>query len=119
MFYDLNMGALRGPKEPEKVLSLVNLARKHADSENYGEHNALLDLVCQRKDTQAERIIWHRSYHTRASNERHLWVSLREWLAENGHPYKEQNNVILDQPVQEEGKVGAQPLGTDSTPRQT
>jgi|GEM_PF-5391409 len=49
-YLDLNSGELYIPREPEKVLALVRLARECADSEDSGAHIAILDLVARPAD---------------------------------------------------------------------
>jgi hypothetical protein len=86
-FLDLNQGPLYAPADVEKIARLVELARKHAVEESYGEHGALLELVARREELDGAVVMWHRSYHVNRGRVPDGWVSLRDWLAENGHAY--------------------------------
>ncbi len=86
-FLDLNQGPLYAPADVEKIIRLVELARKHAVDEAYGEHGALLQLVARRDELDDAMVMWHRPYHVNMGRPSDDWVSLQDWLAENGHPY--------------------------------
>jgi hypothetical protein len=84
-FFDLNQGQINCPPDPPKVYRLVELARLHAESAGYGEHNALLNLVARRDELESPSLYWHRSYHVNASQNPERWISLRDWLKEKGY----------------------------------
>ncbi|MEK7498400.1 MAG: hypothetical protein AAB611_00905 [Patescibacteria group bacterium] len=86
-FFDLNQGVIWASTDPRVVLELVELARRHADSEEYGEHVALYNLVAKRVDLNSTIVHWDRAYYTPARLEPDRWISLGRWLKENGHPY--------------------------------
>lgn len=83
--FDLNMGQIDiNNAEPWRVMRLVTIARHFADDAMYGEHNALLGLVAQRRELEkGGNVYWHRAYHVGANNNP-AWVSLQDWLIENG-----------------------------------
>lgn len=84
-YYDLNSGEIKGKTDPLRVLQLVELASKRTD----GDHNTLLQLIAKRSDVDdadAKYVYWHRSYHIDHKKPGE-WISLREWLEENGVPY--------------------------------
>lgn len=85
-YLDLNQGQLYVVPKAEDVLKLVQLARKHAESESYGEHLAILALVARRFELSEARVSWHRPYHV-SSDDAITWITMREWLKVNGHPY--------------------------------
>ena len=81
-FLDLNQGQFVIEADPKKVMRVVRIARKHADFDGYGEHNAILDLIAhieQIKD--GGQIYWHRPYHVK---DRSGMISMRNWLWWNG-----------------------------------
>lgn len=86
-FLDLNQGPLYAPADVEKIARLVELARKHADDEGYGEHSSLLELVARRDELDGGVVMWHRPYHVNMGRLSDDWVSLHNWLAEKGRPY--------------------------------
>ena len=86
-FLDLNQGPLYAPADVEKISRLVELARKHSVDETYGEHGALLQLVARREEFDGTVVMWHRPYHVNMGCLPDDWVSLHDWLAENGRPY--------------------------------
>ena len=87
--YDGNtVGGFYTGKDPEKILRVVLLIKeKYANPHGYGEHLQLLGLVIERELLTEPYAIWRRAYQTNWHHERHKYVGLREWLAENGHPY--------------------------------
>lgn len=91
-YYDLNYGQIYGSTDPDKVFALVKLARKCASFDGDGEHNALLNLVARKDelgDESSGRVCWHRVYYTNARNEPDAWISLRDFLTNNGHDTSE------------------------------
>jgi hypothetical protein len=88
--FDLNQGTIYACSEAAKVRGLVELARVHAPSSAYGEHHALLGLVARRVDLERFndgrllQLTWHRAYHVGALSDPEAFVSLADWLNEQG-----------------------------------
>jgi hypothetical protein len=83
-FFDLNSGQIYAKQDPESVMGVVRLAREAAHDDMYGDHNALLALVAARSEVNGDRVYWHRPYHVGASDNPAVWISLKDWLTENG-----------------------------------
>lgn len=81
--FDCNqLGCPRTSKRPEKILELILLIReKYSTSEVCGEHLELLGQVVWRENLANSYVRWGRSCYVGGD------ITLREWLAENGHPY--------------------------------
>jgi hypothetical protein len=108
-FFDINAGSYFSADDasPAKLKELVELARKHADDDGYGDHHALLNLVANREELAAwekgigekTTLLWHRSYYVipiktkDREREEKKWISLREYLAERG----QEPNIKFDQ----------------------
>ncbi len=86
--FDLNdMGRIYTPIDPVSVLKLVEIMRKYDDSE-YGHHSAILNQMACRSAFGGDLIDWQRVQYAGREPE---WVSLRDWLRENGCPYMPPN----------------------------
>lgn len=89
-YYDLNQGGFSSLADAAKVVQIVTLARQEAGHEDHGEHVAMLNLVAKRSELSDKKevqrgVYWHRPYHVSATPD--LWISLEDWLKEQGHPY--------------------------------
>lgn len=83
--YKLACMTASGPKDPEKVLQLVQMAREYAQCEEKGPHRALLGLSVKRIWLNYTCVEWSREA-VQSDQDRRL--SLEEWLIEQGHPYQ-------------------------------
>ncbi|MFY9463416.1 MAG: hypothetical protein WAP52_04530 [Candidatus Sungiibacteriota bacterium] len=93
-YFDLNQGSLISEQSATKVVALINLARRYADSADYGEHNALLSLVTEWNGEDFDRtsgnahqpsfVHWHRPYYTNARQNPEKWITLESWLTGEG-----------------------------------
>jgi hypothetical protein len=83
-FFDLNSGQIYTKRDAESAMKVVQLAREAAADEGYGDHNALLSLVAERSELGRNSVYWHRPYHVRASDDPEVWISLKDWLKEQG-----------------------------------
>lgn len=83
-FFDLNSGQIHTKRDAESVMKVVQLARVAAESESYGDHQALLSLVARKSELSDSRVYWHRPYHVNARTEPEVWISLKDWLTEQG-----------------------------------
>src|SRR5512142_3489178 len=62
-FLDLNSGSIYVEANPLKVMRIVRIARKYAEGDEYGDHNAILDLVADKaKLAKGGKIYWERPY---------------------------------------------------------
>ncbi len=86
-YLDLNQGGICVQADAASLLTIVQLARKHGMCEEVGEHVAILNLVAERSRMDEKHVMWHRPYHVEASRGDLKWVCVRDWLAEQGHPY--------------------------------
>ncbi len=88
-FFDLNHGPIRIPQNPVAAYALIVRAKKYARG-SCGEHNALLDLVAERKyldnrDKKPKCIFWARlSWKERLSE-----ITLREYLELEGFKFND------------------------------
>lgn len=81
-FLDLNQGQLVTEADPSKVMQVVRIARKHASSDGYGEHNAILQLVAYTAEIKkGGQVYWHRPYHMRNLTG---MISMEDWLKKHG-----------------------------------
>ncbi|MBP9757646.1 MAG: hypothetical protein KBD06_03545 [Candidatus Pacebacteria bacterium] len=76
-FLDINAGTIIAPRDPREMLRLVRLAAR------YDEAYVLLSLVARRDRIDESAIYWDR-YSFRSEG----YVTLKEWLEENDHPYE-------------------------------
>lgn len=82
-WYDLNQGQFYSDPDPATILRILALAASISD----GEQNAMLWLVAKRSDiAEKVQVNWQRGYYV-ANRDDPNWVTLRDWLAEQGHPY--------------------------------
>lgn len=90
-----NLGSMQTSKRPEKILELILLIREKYSTTHAkccGEHLEILGQVALRGDLPNSYVRWGRAYQLVPQGKRHEWVSLEEWLAENGHPYPHDDN---------------------------
>ena len=84
--FDCNtLGSMKTSQDPRNILKLVLLIRK--DYTVGHEHLELLGQVALIEDLTNSYVRWGRSYHMGYSHNPEKFITLREWLAENGHPY--------------------------------
>ena len=85
-FFDLNQGQLYTSADTTKIFRLVQISRDYADSDGYGEHNALLRLVADKTDLSkgSGNVSWKRPYHVDAHSNPDKWVALRKFLEDAG-----------------------------------
>ena len=88
-FFDLNQGRLVTSQELPKVWELVKLARKYGDTDDYGEHIALLRQVARKSELSQERVDWYRPERVSASKNPAEWKSLQSLLEENRFDLRE------------------------------
>ena len=81
---DLNMGEIRCPNDPAKLKQLIDLARKHASGDTYGEHNAIRQLVALKSAIKESVVLFHRPYHVDSTANPDRWISVEDFLKEKG-----------------------------------
>ena len=87
--FDTNLFGGYTSRDPAKLLALAFLIRdKYGDDDGRWEYVALLGQVAKREDLAKPFTAWTRHYVVQA----HLapkgtWLTLAEWLEENGHPF--------------------------------
>ncbi len=86
-FLDLNQGGICVQGDAISLLTMVKLARKHARYEDHGEHQAILSLVAHRSRVTEKHVMWNRAHHVEGSRNNPEWISVKDWLEEQGHPY--------------------------------
>jgi len=85
-YFNLKDGTFFTPANPKKVFQLVKLARKYAESDRYGEHNALLQRMAKRNELNNETVLWEKNYfEPEVAKNRWAWVSLQDWLVKEGY----------------------------------
>ncbi|MBY0359821.1 MAG: hypothetical protein K2W82_17595 [Candidatus Obscuribacterales bacterium] len=88
--FDLNYGTMYSPAEAGAVSALVEMSYRFVSSGNIGEQDALLYSVADRgelakfKAGEAAILFWQRPHHVQAERDPARWISLRDWLAEEG-----------------------------------
>lgn len=87
--FDCNtLGSMKTSQDARQILKLILLIRdKFSTTENSGEHLELLGQVALIEDLANSYVRWGRSYHMVYSHNPEQFITLRTWLAENGHPY--------------------------------
>jgi len=81
--FDLNLGAMKTSKDPQKALELVQLAVEQS-APGFGEHKALLGQVAKLKELEQDTVTWHDPFAVEAEKNPKVWVSLEDWLNEQG-----------------------------------
>jgi hypothetical protein len=109
-YLDLNSGQMYIKTDPESVMSVVRLAREvGAIDDMSGTHNAILNLVARRNQTADNRVNWQRPYHVGAYNAPDVWISLRDWLIDNGQDpssiFSERTKELFAKPVVAEAPI--------------
>lgn len=89
-YLDLNQDPLSVPADPKVVLKLVQLARKYADDEHYGEHNSILQLTTNRNELNRNTVLWSRPYHVKGGEG---WITLSNWLKIAGQSYEPEGTI--------------------------
>jgi len=78
---DLNHGPFHAHADAEKVFALVHLSHVVMSNEEYG----FLRLEARRTDINSEGLVpWLRPW---GPTDRSRYITLREWLEEQGHPW--------------------------------
>jgi hypothetical protein len=86
----LDDGALYSTRESEAIRTLVELARKHAESDREGDHIGLLELsvdpaeLAQWQAAARHQLAWKSPRNTRRSKGSKKRQSLAEWLEQEG-----------------------------------
>ncbi|MBI4160694.1 MAG: hypothetical protein HY506_02190 [Candidatus Yanofskybacteria bacterium] len=85
-FLDLNRGHIITSANAEVIYKLVQLARASAESEECGEHIALLELVADQTRLNDKFVYWHRPDIKNYTSDEE-WISLDDWLSEHWIKY--------------------------------
>lgn len=86
---DLNMGTIEVSNNVYALARLVKIAFEEARGRESGTFIALLTLVTERSKLvdivgKAARVYWERPHHALPNGDREGWISLKEYLEENG-----------------------------------
>lgn len=86
---DLNMGTIEASNNVNALARLVKIAIEEARGRGSGTYLALLSQVTEISKLvnivgKAARIYWQRPHHALPNGDREDWISLKEYLEENG-----------------------------------
>lgn len=86
---DLNMGNIEVTNNIYALARLVKIAIEEARGRASGTYLAILSLVTERSKLRdalgtSARVYWQRPHHALPNGDREGWISLKEYLIENG-----------------------------------
>ncbi len=87
--FDCNyLGGMKTSQDARQILRLVLFIReKYSTHKSRGEHLEILGQVALIEDLANSYVRWGRAYQVVPDGQRDKYISLKEWLAENGQPY--------------------------------